>query len=126
MTNSTIPGDFNISGINFQWTDGIFGLALSPRRNDGSKTLYFHAMAAVREFSVPTSVLKNESNVHADNYNMFKLEGEKGPMTQGTSLAIDSDTEIIYFSQLNKHGIACWNTKVPLSPKTFSKLFFFA
>lgn len=115
-----LSGDFNISGINFQWTDGVFGLGLSPRQSDGSKTLYFHAMAAIREFSVSTSVLKNESLVHADNYNLFKFVGEKGPMTQGTSLAMDAKTEILYFSQLNRHGIACWNTKVPLSPKTFS------
>ena len=116
-------GEYNISGINFQWTDGLFGLAVSPRRDDGTKTLYFHAFSAVREFSVPTSVVKNESLASADNYYLFKLEGEKGQLTQGTSMAVDLQTGIIYFTQMNRHGIACWNPKVPLSPSTFSEYY---
>ncbi|XP_014204221.1 protein yellow-like isoform X2 [Copidosoma floridanum] len=114
-----LNGDFNVTGINFHWTDGVFGLAVSPKRPDGSKTLYFHALSAIREFSVPTSVLKNESLASAENYYLFRMEGEKGPLTQGTSSAIDLETGIVYFSQTNRHGIACWDTNVPLTPSTF-------
>ncbi|XP_058801873.1 protein yellow-like [Phymastichus coffea] len=115
-----LNGDFNVTGINFHWTDGIFGLAISPRRQDGSKTLYFHALSAIREFSVPTTVLKNESYVSSDNYYQFQLAGEKGPLSQGTSSAIDLQEGIIYFSQINRHGIACWNINAPLKPQTFN------
>ncbi|NP_001154968.1 yellow-f isoform X1 [Nasonia vitripennis] len=115
-----LNGDFNVTGINFHWTDGVFGMAVSPHREDGSKTLYFHALSAIREFSVPTSVLKNESYATADNYYLFTMVGEKGPNSQGTSSTIDAETGIIYFSQINRHGLACWNTKVPLHPGSFN------
>jgi hypothetical protein len=29
-----VQGDFNVNGINFQWHDGIFGMALGKVRND--------------------------------------------------------------------------------------------
>jgi hypothetical protein len=99
----------------------MFGLVVSPRREDGSKTLYFHALSAIREFAVPTSVLRNESSASMDNYYLFALAGEKGEGSQGTSSAIDLQTGIIYFTQVNQHGIACWNTNAPLSPHTFSE-----
>uniref|UniRef100_A0ABD2XG80 Bee-milk protein n=1 Tax=Trichogramma kaykai TaxID=54128 RepID=A0ABD2XG80_9HYME len=118
-----LNGDYNVSGINFHWTDGLFGMAVSPKREDGSKTLYFHAFSAIREFSVPTHVLKNESLATAENYNLFKLEGVKGDLTQGTSSAMDLKNGIIYFAQINRHGIACWNINKPLSPETFSLIY---
>ncbi|XP_011504192.1 PREDICTED: protein yellow-like [Ceratosolen solmsi marchali] len=115
-----LNGDYNVTGINFHWTDGVFGLVVSPHREDGSKTLYFHALSAVREFSVSTAVLRNESSASSDNYYLFTLAGEKGQGSQGTSSAIDLQTGIIYFTQINRHGIACWNTKEPLNPNTFN------
>lgn len=31
-----LHGDFNVGGVNFQWTDGVFGLALGPKDLSGS------------------------------------------------------------------------------------------
>lgn len=30
-----LQGDFNVGGINFQWKDGVFGVALGPENQDG-------------------------------------------------------------------------------------------
>lgn len=30
-----LKGDFNVGGVNFQWTDGVFGLALGPKEDHG-------------------------------------------------------------------------------------------
>lgn len=30
-----LKGDFNVGGVNFQWTDGVFGLALGPVEKSG-------------------------------------------------------------------------------------------
>lgn len=30
-----LAGDYNVGGVNFQWTDGVFGLALSKVQTDG-------------------------------------------------------------------------------------------
>lgn len=38
-------GDFSIGGQHFQWSDGIFSVALSRRHIDGFRTAYFHAMS---------------------------------------------------------------------------------
>lgn len=30
-----LQGDYNVGGVNFQWTDGVFGMALGKPQNDG-------------------------------------------------------------------------------------------
>lgn len=119
-------GDYNVSGLNFHWTDGVSGMALSPRREDGSKTLYFHAASGIHEFAVLNTVLMNESCASSDNYHLLQLAGEKGPKSQGFSSVYDFETGIIYFLQINQHGVACWDTKTSLNPSTFSKYLYFS
>lgn len=69
-----LKGEFNVGGVEFQWTDGVFGLALSNPKPDGSRTMYFHALASTKEFSVPTWVLQNKT-VATDpaSYHYFKV-----------------------------------------------------
>ncbi|XP_015108627.1 protein yellow [Diachasma alloeum] len=115
-----LNGEYNVSGLTFQWTDGMFGMALSSPREDGSKTLYFHPMSSIHEFSVSTSLLKNQTALADSHYwEEFHVEGNKGPKTQGTSSAIDTETGIIYFTQVNKNSVACWDTHEKLNPETF-------
>ncbi|XP_032676731.1 protein yellow-like [Odontomachus brunneus] len=114
-----LHSDYNISGYNFQWSDGIFGLSLSPIRSDGYRTLYFHAMSGITEFSVSTDVLQDDTLKKSDEYHNFHVVGNKGPLTQGPSSVIDPETCIDYFTQVNRNGIACWDTKTELTPETF-------
>ncbi|XP_018327321.1 L-dopachrome tautomerase yellow-f2 [Agrilus planipennis] len=109
-------GDMTVGGVNFQWTDGVFGLALSDKKDNGYKTLYFHALASVREFSVSTEVLQNET-VATDphNYYQFKLEGYKGEKSQSTTSGFDGKTDVLFLTQISKDAIGCWNTKKPLN-----------
>ncbi|XP_029678926.1 protein yellow-like [Formica exsecta] len=115
-----LNGDYNINGYNFQWTDGVFGMSLSPICDDGYRTLYFHAMSGITEFSVSTNVLQDNTLKKGKNHYNFHIVGNKGPLTQGSSSIIDSETCIDYFTQINRNGIACWDTTVKLSPKTFN------
>lgn len=110
---------FDISGFRFQWTDGVFGMSLSPKQSDGDRILYFHAMCGIMEFSVPTSVLKDDKTKKYEDYFAYTIEGTKGQDTQGPSSLIDPKTGIDYFTQVSKNGIACWDTSVPLNPDTF-------
>ncbi|XP_047352408.1 protein yellow-like [Vespa velutina] len=114
-----LQGDYNISGYNFQWTDGIFGLALTPYQDDGYRTLYFHAMSGITEFYVSTEVLQDDTLILSNNYHAFHVAGDKGPKSQGPSSVIDQETEIAYFTQIQKNGIGCWDTNVKLTPETF-------
>jgi len=113
-----LNGDFNIGGVNFQWTDGIFGIALSKIQDKGFRTLYFHALSSLHEFSVSTEVLRNKA-VATDphSYHLFKDEGEKGPLSQTSASVLDENTGVLFLTQLNKDAIGCWNTKKPLNPE---------
>ncbi|XP_015601990.1 protein yellow isoform X2 [Cephus cinctus] len=116
-----LQGDYNVNGINFQWTDGIFGLSLSEKQQPlGYKTLYFHAMSGITEFEVSTIILKNETTAtSSNNYYDFEVAGIKGELTQGPSCVIDTETGIDYFTHVNRNGIGCWDTSVKLTPDTF-------
>lgn len=71
-----LRGDFDVAGIQYQWNDGIFSIALSNRNADGFKTAYFHAMASISEFMVSTEVLKNQSLAIRSNHGRdFKVSG---------------------------------------------------
>jgi len=116
-----LKGDFNVGGVNFQWTDGVFGLALSGVNPDGFRTLYFHALAATKQFSVSTEVMRNESiATDPHSYFLFKLEGEKGEMTQASASDVDEKSEVLFMTQLNRDGVACWNTKKPMNPENLA------
>lgn len=88
-----LQGDFNVGGVNFQWVDGIFGMALGPENQDGLvsvikthfllikiayissfRTVYFHPSASLNEFAVNSAILKNKTlagNPHI--YHEFKV-----------------------------------------------------
>ena len=55
-------GEFNVDGVVFHWSDGVFGLALAPT-GDGYSTLYFHPLTSTMEFSVSTKILRDPDRV---------------------------------------------------------------
>lgn len=38
--------DFTVNGLNFQWTDGVFGMSLSPVNEIHDRLLFFHPMSS--------------------------------------------------------------------------------
>lgn len=116
-----LAGDYNINGYNWQWSDGIFGMSLSPINADGNRTLYFHSMSGITEFAVSTDILQDSTLKKSEVYNNFHIIGIKGPLTQGLSSIIDPKTCINYFTQVNRNGIACWDITMELNSETFSK-----
>lgn len=110
-----LHGDFTVGGINFQWTDGIFGLALGPEEESGFRTMYFHPLASLNEFSVNTSVLRNKTlSGDPHIYSLFKMEGTKGEKSQTSASVFDEKTNTLFLTQLNRDGVACWNPKKQL------------
>lgn len=47
----------------------------------------------------------------------FQLLGNKGEKSQTSSSALDEPTNVLFLTQLNKDGVACWNTKKDLKPE---------
>lgn len=78
--------------------------------------MYFHPLASTKEFSVSTRVLQNKT-IAADphSYGLYKIEGEKGENTQTSASDMDEQTGVLFLTQLNRDGVACWNTQKPLN-----------
>lgn len=106
-----LAGDFNISGINFQWQDALFGLALSGAGRDGFSTLYFHPMTSTHEFSVSTKYLREDSL--SSSYHNYKVLGSRGPNAQSSVSFLDKNTGVLFYALPNLNAIACWRTTTP-------------
>jgi len=114
-----LQGDFNVGGVNFQWTDGVFGMAVGPSKPDNSRDIFFHALASTREFKVSNRILQNETRVTSPGaYYDFQYVGDRGMNGQSTAEVYDKETGVIFYTQVNKDAIACWNVKRAYNPDT--------
>lgn len=112
-----LNGDYNIGGVNFQWTDGVFGMALDQRQPDGTRNVFFHALSSTKEFVVPNKVLQNEVySQSTDSYYEFRLVGERGHNSQSSAEFLDENTNIMFYTQVNKDAVGCWNIRKPFNP----------
>lgn len=106
-----LAGNYSIDGIEFQWDDGLYGLALSKPQKDGFATLYFHPLSSTTEFSVNTSVLRNKTlATSGDIYHNFKILGARGSNGQAGAAFIDPRTEVLFYTLPNLNALDCWST----------------
>lgn len=111
-----LASNYTLHGVNFQWTDGIFGLALSPLEKYNERILYFHSMSSYREFYVKTSILRDEfqaNNSAAD----FRILGEsRGLFGQSSASAIDR-RGVMFYGLVTRDSIGCWDIRKPYKIK---------
>uniref|UniRef100_A0A1B0GFL4 Uncharacterized protein n=1 Tax=Glossina morsitans morsitans TaxID=37546 RepID=A0A1B0GFL4_GLOMM len=106
-----LAGDLNIGGQAFSWSDGIFSITIGPKDSDGSRVVLFHPMASHNEFIVSNKVLQNESHAENDDYDRdFKLLGRRGDARQSTMHEYDPHTNVVFYAEIQRNGISCWNT----------------
>ncbi|XP_063824920.1 protein yellow-like [Ostrinia nubilalis] len=105
-----LMSNYTLHGLNFQWTDGIFGMSLGRLQN-GDRPLYYHAMSSSREFVVPASVIRDQSRV-SNSVGEFKLLGNRGDEGQISAAAVDRNG-IMFFNLISQDSIGCWNTLKP-------------
>ncbi|XP_030377968.1 protein yellow [Scaptodrosophila lebanonensis] len=111
-----LRGDYNIAGLNFQWgEEGIFGMALSPIRSDGYRTLYFSPLASHRQFAVSTRILRDETRVE-DSYHDFIALDERGPNAH-TTARVMSDDGVELFNLIDQNAVGCWHSSMPYTPQ---------
>ncbi|XP_067618269.1 L-dopachrome tautomerase yellow-f2-like isoform X2 [Eurosta solidaginis] len=111
-----LAGDLQIGGQTFRWDDGIFSVTLGPYADDGYRSVYFHPMASNTEFVVDSSVLQNESNAARDDHgNDFRPLGSRGANRQSTMHQYDPRTGVIFYAEIQRNGVGCWNTNKPFS-----------
>ncbi|XP_012244008.1 protein yellow isoform X2 [Bombus impatiens] len=100
--------EFNVSGISFQWTDGLFGMGLAPT-NDGYSVMYFHPLSSTMEFSVSTKLLRDpERATSPDNFHEFHALGSRGHNGQSSVSFLDPDTGVLFYALAVLNAIACW------------------
>ncbi|XP_065090329.1 protein yellow [Ochlerotatus camptorhynchus] len=106
-----LAGNYTITGISFQWDDGLFGMALSRPQNDGFSTMYFHPLSSTNEFSVSTRILRNQTLATSDKiYKEFKVLGSRGPNGQAGVAFLDQKTGVIFYALPNLNAVTCWKT----------------
>lgn len=105
--NDPKAGTYQVAGVNFEWTDGLFGLALSAENsNDKYRTLFFHPFSSFSEFAVSTRLLQNESlwtdpKRAAMSNQEFKWLGERESNTQSSASFLDEQTGILLYTQVS-------------------------
>ncbi|XP_030369539.1 L-dopachrome tautomerase yellow-f2-like [Scaptodrosophila lebanonensis] len=111
-----VAGDLNIGGQSFRWDDGIFSTTIGPLLRDGSRNVYFHAMASNNEFVVSNRVLQQESNAaRSDQGDDFRVLGSRGQNMQSTMHEYDPRTGVIFYNEIQQNGIGCWKESTPFS-----------
>lgn len=101
--------NYTLHGLNYQWSDGLFGMSLG-KYHLGDRPLYYHAMSASREFVVKTSVIRDPLRVN-NAVDEFKLLGEsRGPMGQVSASAVDRNG-VMFFNLISLDSIGCWDTR---------------
>ncbi|KAL6426828.1 hypothetical protein ACFW04_009264 [Cataglyphis niger] len=101
-------GEFKVSGISFQWNDGLFGMALAPT-GDGYSIMYYHPLSSGMEFAVTTRLLRDPQRASAaETSHEFQTLGSRGPNGQSSVSFLDPKTGILFYALTNLNAIACW------------------
>jgi dopachrome tautomerase len=106
-----MEGDYLVKGIQFQWDDGIFSVALGRRnKTSGYRSAYFHAASSYSEYKVSTEVLRNENNTRLPYQgNNFKLFGRRPDRSNVGIHAFHARTGVMFHAELQKYRITCMN-----------------
>ncbi|KAK9891520.1 hypothetical protein WA026_014757 [Henosepilachna vigintioctopunctata] len=90
----------------------IDGIALSPRRSNKSRLLYFCALTGLNLYSIDTQILKDETITRGDQWRKnITLVGKKEAQSDG--LMIDNRGNLFY-TLLPLYGIGQWNIEKPI------------
>ncbi|XP_071055480.1 uncharacterized protein [Onthophagus taurus] len=107
-------GDLNIAGLQFQWTDGIFSIALSDVEPDGFRTAFFHSLMGNNLYKVSTKDLRDENALKRYTQNSsFKLVGNKGKNSHSSASDLHKKSGVLFFGLVNQNAVGCWNINKP-------------
>ncbi|XP_028171087.1 protein yellow-like [Ostrinia furnacalis] len=113
-----LAGSYNVGGVEFHWTDGVFSLALSEPKENGYRTVFFHALSSTKEFCVSSELLRNYPQINKNEaFHDFKLLGDRGERTQSSASVYDANNTVLFYTQVNRDGIGCWNSNKPYTPE---------
>ncbi|XP_026320861.1 L-dopachrome tautomerase yellow-f2-like [Hyposmocoma kahamanoa] len=106
-------GSYKVGGVEFYWNDGVSSAALTGAKKDGYRNLYVHPTSSTKQFKLSTKVLKQKNVEPEDIIDAVEVVGDRGPNTQSTACDYDPCTNVLFYTQLNKNGVGCWNLDKP-------------
>lgn len=112
--------NYTLHGLNYQWSDGLFGMTLG-KLHAGDRPLLYHSMSSSTEFVVMTSILRDPSRV-SDSVDKFKVFGQnRGPNGQVSAAAIDRNG-VMFYNLISQDSIGCWDTGKPYIKENLHKV----
>ncbi|XP_014224153.1 protein yellow-like [Trichogramma pretiosum] len=112
-----LSSKFNLHGLEFQWTDGLFGLALTPVDVNYEKTMFFHPMSSFREFAVPLSALRDQRTAE-NSSDKFVPVGKPRAKDYGHSSGSTIDRNgVMFFNMVTRDSVWCWDTRKEYIPQ---------
>lgn len=112
-----LASKYELHGLKFQWTDGIFGMALSPVDIHDDRTLFFHPMSSFREFAVSTSILGDKKTAE-ENTDYFMPIGRPRAKDYGHSSGSVIDRNgVMFFNMVTRDSVWCWDTRKEYIPQ---------
>ncbi|KAJ8678875.1 hypothetical protein QAD02_014662 [Eretmocerus hayati] len=108
---------YNLHGIEFHWTDGLFGMAITPVDVNNEKTMFFHPMSSFREFAVPLAAISDKRS--ADNSTAsFVPVGQPRAKDYGHSSGSAIDRQgVMFFNMVTRDSVWCWDTRKEYAPR---------
>lgn len=68
---------------------------------------------------MPNFILQNETRAtSSDSYYEYSLLGDRGTNGQSSASYFDEKTNVLFYTQVNKDGVSCWNANKPYNPDT--------
>ncbi|CAG9858029.1 unnamed protein product [Phyllotreta striolata] len=104
---------YQVHHLHFEWTDGVFGLSLSPHDcHNRDRILYFHPMSSFREFYVKTSVICNETG-WSEVKDAFKVLGQSRGKSGHVSASRIDRNGVMFYNLVTRDSIGCWDIRKP-------------
>ncbi|XP_053614684.1 L-dopachrome tautomerase yellow-f-like isoform X2 [Plodia interpunctella] len=116
-------GAYKVGGVEFYWRDGVSALSLLPPKKDGQRDLLLYPTSSTRQFKMSTKVLRNKNTTKEELFNAVEVIGDRGPNTQSTACDYDPKNNVLFYTQLSKNGLACWNVDRPFDADNTPLLF---
>ncbi|XP_052743870.1 L-dopachrome tautomerase yellow-f2-like isoform X2 [Bicyclus anynana] len=109
-------GVYKVGGVEFYWSDGVSSAVLSPsKKTSGFPDLYFHPTSSTKQFRMSTKLLRDKHVPQEDIFTGVEVVGERGDKSQATACDLDPNTNVLFYTQLSKNGVSCWNMDKPLT-----------
>lgn len=112
-----LAGNFSILGVKFQTNDGLYGLSLTEKKDNGFPVLYFHALTSLKEFNVSTAILRNETLANQtfakQIYKNFTYVGSRRTNEQAGATAYHKSRHVFFYALPNMNEIGCSRINTP-------------